>query len=119
MMKNLKEQKGFTLVETLVAIAILTLAISGAYTAVQTGLSSSAFTRDEVIAYNLAEEEVETIRNVRDENGLRGQFWLAGIAQTSSDPCYFGHACVADAVANSIVPCQTDANSCPLVNYDT
>ncbi|MEK7461476.1 MAG: prepilin-type N-terminal cleavage/methylation domain-containing protein, partial [Patescibacteria group bacterium] len=83
-MKN----KGFTIIESLVAIAVLILAITGTASAIQTGISSYVFSKDQIIAFYLAQEGFEQIRNIRDENGLLNQNWLAGISSNSSDPCY-------------------------------
>ena len=48
------KEKGFTIVESLVAITILILAISGVSSAVRTGISSYTLSRDQVIAFYLA-----------------------------------------------------------------
>jgi prepilin-type N-terminal cleavage/methylation domain-containing protein len=71
--------KGFTLVETLVAIALLIVVITGAYTAAQAGLSGAILSKEEVAAFYLAQEGVEEIRNLRDNNGLVANNWLAGM----------------------------------------
>ena len=46
--------KGFTLVETLVAISVLSLSIAGAFTAVQGGIQSSTVAKDQITAFYLA-----------------------------------------------------------------
>ena len=87
--------KGFTLIETLVAISILVIAVFGAFTAVQNGLSVSIFSKDEIVAFYLAQEAVEQVRNIRDENTLATRpSWLTGIAAQASDPCWFGKTCM-------------------------
>ena len=60
--------KGFTLVETLVAISILMIAIVGPMTIAQNGLSSSIYAREQFIAQFLAQDALEYVRNVRDNN---------------------------------------------------
>jgi Tfp pilus assembly protein PilV len=69
--------KAFTLVETLVAISILTLAVTGPLLIAQKGIGSSIYARDQITAFYLAQEAVEYIRNVRDTNRITGQWWLA------------------------------------------
>lgn len=86
--------KGFTIIESLVAVAILSVAIMGALSAVQSGLSSYIYSKDQVTAFYLAQEAYEQIRNLRDQNKLSSQSWLSGFAGGSSDPCYFGKTCV-------------------------
>ncbi len=115
-MKKKKNTTGFTLVETLVAIAILVTAVIGASTAAQKGLSLSILSKDEVTAFYLAQEAVEQIRNMRDENGLNGRDWLYGISDSSSDPCYFGKVCRVDALENSITTCSGD--NCPFLRQN-
>ena len=65
---KLLTNKGFTIVESLVAIIILVLAITGATAVVQTSLSSYIFSKDQIVSFYLAQEAFEQIRNLRDEN---------------------------------------------------
>jgi prepilin-type N-terminal cleavage/methylation domain-containing protein len=118
-MMNTTHNRGFTLVETLVAISILIVAVTGAYSAAQTGLSSATFSKDEVISFYLAQEGVEQIRNMRDENGLSSpqRNWLTNISSNSSDPCYFGKACTVDLISQTVIPCPS-VNACPVVRQD-
>lgn len=67
-----KNKKGFTLLETLVAIFILTLALTGPIYIASLAIRSSVETRDNISAYYLAEEAVEAIRNMRDTNSFKG-----------------------------------------------
>lgn len=110
-------QKGFTLVETLAAITLLIVVITGTYAAAQTGLSGATLSREEVAAFYLAQEGIEMIRNVRDENGLADRDWLTGIASQSTDPCYFGNACTVDAISNTLTRCSSPS-SCPVLRRD-
>ena len=111
--------KGFTIVETLVAITILVLVITGVSTAIQTGISSYIFSKDQVIAFYLAQEGFEQLRNIRDENGLRNQDWLTGIAVNVSDPCYFGNACTVDPVTTNLpIRCSGGLGNCPLLRQE-
>ncbi len=107
---HLKE-KGFTIIETLVAIAILVSAVTGTMTAVQSGLSSYIFSKDQIVAFYLAQEGFEQVRNIRDENRLNGEDWLQGIAASAGDPCYFGKHCqVSPAESSALTTCS---GSCP------
>lgn len=75
--------RGFTLIETLVAISILVLALTGPLTIISQALRSAYYSRDQIVAFYLAQEAVEYIRNVRDENSLKTgalvDSWLNGI----------------------------------------
>lgn len=107
--------KGFTIIESLVAIAILVLVITGASGAVQVGISSYTFSKDQVIAFYLAQEGMEQIRNIRDENSLKNQNWLTGISANSSDPCYFGNACTVDPVLSNVPTRCSAPGNCPIL----
>jgi prepilin-type N-terminal cleavage/methylation domain-containing protein len=66
-----KLQRGFTILETLVAISILVLALTAPLAIVSQALRSSYYARDQVTAYYLAQEAIEFLRNKRDNAGLQ------------------------------------------------
>ncbi len=118
-MKNVNTKTaGFTIIETLVAIAILITVIVGATSAAQTGLSSYIFSKDQIIAFYLAQEGFEWLRAARDENVLNSRPWLVGITSVSSDPCYFGNSCTISSI-ESIVPTRCSApGACPALRQN-
>lgn len=109
------KHRGFTIIESLVAIAVLVLVVIGVSSAVQTGISSYTFSKDQIVAFYLAQEGVEQIRNIRDTNRLSGVDWLSGISSNSSDPCFFGNPCYVDATTNTIQRCSGE---CPVLRQD-
>lgn len=114
-----KYKKGFTIVESLIAISILILAVTGATVAIQSGISSYIFSKDQIVAFYLAQEGFEQIRNIRDENALAGRHWLDGLAEESGDPCYFGQACFVDPVnSTSAERCEQGVGQCPVLRQD-
>lgn len=120
----LKNNHGFTLVETLVAVAILSLSLLAGFTAVQSSLQNSNLTEDQITAFFLTQESVEFIKNIRDENALRNlggtpTTWLHLMSEVNTDPCYFGNVCRIDVVAKTMVYCGTTAGSCPVLNQNT
>ena len=82
MIKNIYKKRGFSLIETLIAITILMIAITGPLALVQAGLFSANHERNEVTAIYLAQEAMEYVKNLRDSNsyvlnsGISGD-WLA------------------------------------------
>jgi len=70
-----KKEKGFTLIETLVAIFILVIAITGPMSAASNSLKASFLARDQVVAFYLAQDAVEAIKNLRDDQALGGDDW--------------------------------------------
>ena len=80
---NIKiSKRGFTLIETLVAISILLLSVSAPLTIASKGLASSFYAREQITAFYLAQDAVEYIRNTRDNNFLSGANWLKGFPDT-------------------------------------
>ncbi len=80
MQRTQNSQTGFTIIETLVAIFILLVSVTGPLAFAQGGLRASFVARDQVVAFYLAQDAIETIKNVRDNNSLDGEDWLDGIS---------------------------------------
>lgn len=114
-----KYQRGFTIVESLVAISILVVSVIGAMSAIQSGISSYIFSKDQITAFYLAQEGFEQIRNIRDENNLSDLNWLNGIAENSDDPCYFGEACTVSPIEETNATRCSAPGSCPVLHQDT
>ena len=84
-MKNLR---AFTLLETLVAVAVLLMALLGPFSIAQQSLRSAYYARDQVTAFYLAQEGIEFVRAIRDQNYLSGNEWLSGFDTTCTNtPC--------------------------------
>lgn len=64
------KNRGLTMVETLVAISILTIAVIGPLGIIAQALHTSYYARDQMTAYYLAQEAVEYVRNLRDKQGI-------------------------------------------------
>ncbi len=71
--------KGFTLLESLVAISVFTVGISAAVFVITASISVGSRTKHKIIAANLAQEGLEVVRNIRDRNWLAGRPWTQGI----------------------------------------
>ena len=73
--------RGFSLIETLVAVAILISAIVGPLTLAARSIRSAVYARDQVLASFLVEEAIEYIRMMRDGNEHRRRSdWLLGLS---------------------------------------
>lgn len=91
---------GFTLVETLVAVSIFTLSVLAMISVLGEGISDTGYARKKITAIYLAQEGIETIRNMRDTYVLYssgGSGWpqfrnklITGGAQCDQpNGCYF------------------------------
>ena len=69
---ELKFSDGFTLIEVMAAVAVLSIGLIGGLTAITKNLSIISGGEDRIIAANLAAEGIELVRNVRDTNWLQG-----------------------------------------------
>jgi len=101
---------GFTIVETLVSIFIIVTVVTGVFSAVQIGFSTTNTAKNQIKAFYLTQEVAEIIRHKRDGNNilsLQGTptNWLSGIANVSGDPCYPGTTCIAEASDMSLTSC--------------
>lgn len=112
--KNLKfKNSGFTLLETIVAISVLSFAISGPLTLASYAIRLGGYSQNQITAFYLAEEAVEYVKNQRDNNVLSGANWLSGISV-----CQSSGGCIID-VQNPSSAIQACSGTCPRVKYDS
>lgn len=91
--KILHSAKGFTLIETLVAVLLLATAIAGPLTIASKGLSSAVVAKNQIAAFYLAQDAMEQVRYLRDSACLAVApascttgVWLSSLANcVSSD----------------------------------
>ena len=65
-------KRGFTLVETLVAISIFTVSILALMAVLSQGIADTSYAKQKIIAGYLAQEGIEYVRNMRDTKVLYG-----------------------------------------------
>ncbi len=86
-------KKAFTIVETLVAITILMIAISGPLTAAFRAMTASVAARDQMTANFLAQDAIEYVRNVKDNNidsdtvGIDGTLYMLDECKGIENKC--------------------------------
>ncbi|MFH0814663.1 MAG: prepilin-type N-terminal cleavage/methylation domain-containing protein [Candidatus Falkowbacteria bacterium] len=68
----MNNQKGQTIIEAVVAIAVISLAMLGFLSQATSNFVMGRTSENHFIAYNLASEAIEVSRNVRDSNWLKG-----------------------------------------------
>ena len=102
---------GFTFVETLVAIAVLLIAIVAPLSLVYQSLAASRVARNQITAIYLAQEAIEYIRATRDDNALSGSSWLYGLSE-----CATTDGCMIDIPANDVSACS--GGQCSILQYN-
>lgn len=82
---------GFTLVEVMASVAILSIGLVGCLTAINYNLRNISSGEKKIAATSLAAEGIELARNVRDTNWLAGNNWDLNIegANPSSETIKF------------------------------
>lgn len=113
-------ERGFTLIETLVAVLILLLVMIGPMTIAQQGLQRAYFANERITAVYLAQEGVESVIKLRDDNAL--EFYAGSSADTwdwytnlPADCRNASVGCDVDIISGSLSPssfhsCQTASN---------
>jgi prepilin-type N-terminal cleavage/methylation domain-containing protein len=100
-----KKTKGFTLIETLVAVFILSVSIAGPLTIASRALTAALVAKDQISAFYLAQDAIEYIRFARDTNKLAGGDWLTGVGGTGTvvniSPCQNALGCFLDSAGFS------------------
>ncbi len=63
-------KRGFTILEVIVAIFVLTVAVGGSFVLIQQTLIAASLAESKLTAHYLAQEGIEIVRNIRDTNWL-------------------------------------------------
>lgn len=126
---KIQKNRGFTLVETMFAVYILTFTIVGLMTVISNSLFAARYAKDEVTANYLLQEVVDYIRNDRDTtvflgsgSGTTGTAWDTfstkySACSSANNGCHFE-------VLNGAAPQSCDYSSdtkstgCPPLYYN-
>lgn len=128
-----KQKKGFTLIETLVAIAILVTGVIGPLSIAYQGVSLSLLARDQITASFLAQEGLEFVRFRIGTNHNLGETGNGLINPVLGDNSYSlfecswedngGNYCMVDPFETdpglAIVSCGVYGGVCPYLKYDS
>lgn len=72
-------KNAFSLIEIIASIAILAIGISGSVALINRTISAASFTRNQFIAWHLAQEGIETAYNIRNTNWVENVSWDEGL----------------------------------------
>ncbi|RJQ30688.1 prepilin-type N-terminal cleavage/methylation domain-containing protein [Candidatus Parcubacteria bacterium] len=116
-----KISDGFTLIETLVAIAILSAALASPMVLAIRNVGVAAVSQDQLVAFYLSQEVLEYVRNVRDTNILSGRTdgseWLTGLENCLIDETKT-NGCQIDATGGS-EPTQECVSGCEPLKFNS
>lgn len=115
---NTRAERGFTLIETFVAVSILAFAVVAPLSLASRSLSTARYARDQVIASNLAQDALEFVRARRDLNlitiaRIGTGVWNEGLP--TSVPPGLDKPFVVDSVSGLIQECTS---SCDKMLFD-
>lgn len=116
--------RGFTLIETMLAVLLLTTAIAGPLTIASRGLMAAVVAKDQITAFYLAQDAMEYVRFVRDSacltagpqtvaGGCPQGSWLTRLA-----PCVSADgtaSCTVDSIQDTITAYSAGSE----LKYDT
>lgn len=115
------QTRGFTLVESLVAITILLVGVIGPLSIAARGISDGLFARNQIAANYLAQEGLEAVINERYGLVRQQQYspvvdWLGGTDIANCVAVTTGNQlCGVNAKAGTIITTCTGSNDCDLV----
>ena len=121
--------RGFTLLETMVALSVLAMAIAAPITLVAQSLMAAEYAKDQITAFYLAQEAIEGVRAMRDNKILQNALTGSSLDIMQDIPNASGTPFRIDVVNNNTmtlcdsdpggqcIPLQTDANG--LYGYGT
>ncbi len=117
--------KGFTLIETMVAIAILALSIVGPMMVANRAIVAAETSRDQLTASYLAQQGIEYVRAVRDNTYLgtypanTANAWPDFLNSSAVSPCRSPGSCSLEPSTPEPVVCTSGCPSFSLVTNGT
>lgn len=114
--EKLNSMGGFTLIETLVAVAIFASAITGLIAITAGGVANTNFVKNKFTAGYLAMEGAELIRNLRDTTAIANPAATWEEVLSSFSACFAPNSCYLDAFEiNTPLVCPSEG--CDFMTY--
>ncbi|KKR20861.1 MAG: hypothetical protein UT50_C0015G0014 [Candidatus Moranbacteria bacterium GW2011_GWA2_39_41] len=99
--KKLKINRGFSLMESMLSVFVLLIGIVGVISLMVSSTKHSMDSRDTIIATELAQEGLELVRNVRDNNVAGGKDSFVDFPVSES------HNCRVSYNSSGSIPCDS------------
>lgn len=94
---EIKEKtKGFTLLEMLISLVVISVGVLGVFSAISKFSQNTQLEKENLVAAYLCQEGIEIVKNRRDTNWITGAAWNAGLTNCAS-------GCEADYLADMTV----------------
>jgi prepilin-type N-terminal cleavage/methylation domain-containing protein len=90
------KNKGFTIIETIIAITILSVGIVGTYFFISHFVKYTSISKNRLTAAYLSLEGIEIVKNIRDSNWLNGINWNSGLGEGRWEADYTETASLSD-----------------------
>lgn len=78
--KIFKPKAAFSLIEIMAVLLIVSLGMVGMVNLATQSIQAQTINRGSIVAYQLAQEGLEIVRQIRDTNWLQGRNWKTGLA---------------------------------------
>lgn len=116
--KNIAICSGFTLLEMIVAVGILSVVVIFALSTIWRGTKTGTYATDEMMASYLAQDAMEYIRAKKNENITNGADWLNGFPPVCTNPA--AQECQVD-TTNEVVPFMVfcGGGGCLPISFET
>lgn len=120
MTQTQKKNKGFSLIETVVAVTLMSIAIIGPMTLSAQSIRATREARLQLTATHLAEEGVEIVHNIRDNNSAEDLSsnrveWMSGSALHTQlqiiNQCSQAGGCIVDVIEHPTVSGRAGSGS--------
>jgi prepilin-type N-terminal cleavage/methylation domain-containing protein len=106
-------QRGFTLVETLLAVLILAACIAALMNLVASGFFSVRYAKNQITANMLMQESLEYVRNTRDTRFQNNDDWTTWVGYYTQAKCFTASGCIVDPLWRNPVNPPISVVACP------
>lgn len=117
--KIIKKEKGFTLVEALISIAILMISVAAPLNIASRGLLSAKIAEKQIVATYLAQDMMESIINIKASNKINNYSESGGVMAGLSK-CESTNGCYINTLSQDVTSCSSpDCASSELNFYES